>query len=95
MVRLTETFKLTVRDRSGLLFSGDVLAVSSYNDKGPFDVLAQHGNFIAVIEKRLTLRLADGKTKEIPVDKGVMHVKQGEVNVFMGVHGEDTGKVSK
>lgn len=32
------------------IFDGEALSVSSINSLGPFDVLAQHANFITIIE---------------------------------------------
>ena len=77
--------KVTVRSRQGLVFEGELGAVSSYNQKGPFDVLPLHTNFVTMISKRVVLHRADGKREEIIVDNGVLLVEKNEVKVFLGV----------
>ncbi|KKU63078.1 MAG: hypothetical protein UX87_C0035G0001, partial [Candidatus Amesbacteria bacterium GW2011_GWA1_47_16] len=75
------TLKVTVRSRQGLVFEGELGAVSSYNQKGPFDVLPLHTNFVTMISKRVVLHRADGKREEIIVDNGVLLVEKNEVKV--------------
>ena len=76
---------VTVRTRLGLAFEGELAAVSSFNQVGPFDVLPEHSNFVTMIAKKLTLHRADGKDEEINVDKGVMMVEKNRVTVFIGI----------
>ncbi|OGC98032.1 hypothetical protein A2634_02590 [Candidatus Amesbacteria bacterium RIFCSPHIGHO2_01_FULL_48_32] len=74
-----------VRNRQGLVFEGQVRAVSSVNKKGPFDILLHHANFVCTIQKKLTLHRVDGKKMEIAVDSGIMEVHRDQVLVFLGV----------
>ena len=75
---------VTVRTRQGLAFEGELMAVSSVNPSGPFDVLGEHANFVCMIANKLILRKSDGKEEEINVDKGVMMVEKNRVNAFIG-----------
>lgn len=77
--------KVEVRSRQGVIFNGELAAVSSYNLVGPFDVLPEHANFVSMIKDRLVLRRTDGRTEEINVDNGVIVVEKNEVKVFIGV----------
>jgi F0F1-type ATP synthase epsilon subunit len=79
------TLKVEVRSRQGLVFKGDLVAISSYNLVGTFDVLAEHTNFVSMIKKKLVLHKADGRNEEINVDNGVIIVENNEVKVFIGV----------
>jgi F0F1-type ATP synthase epsilon subunit len=81
----TDVLRVEVRSRQGLVFEGDLYAVSSYNTKGLFDVLPRHTNFISMIQKKVTLRQLDGRTDEIGVENGVMMVENNKVMVFLGV----------
>jgi len=40
-----EKIHVTVRNRTRVLFDGDVKAVTSKNDTGIFDILPEHSNF--------------------------------------------------
>ena len=77
--------KVQVRSRQGLVFEGDLFAVSSYNSAGLFDVLPQHTNFISLIKRKVTLRRGDGRTDEIALENGVIMVENNRVVVFLGV----------
>lgn len=76
---------LTVRAREKELFSGNVKSVTSYNDRGKFDVLDMHTNFISIIKDALMIRMLDDTTKEIKLDNGIMRVLNNKVDVFLGV----------
>lgn len=74
-----------IRDREGILFEGEAESVSSFNDKGPFDVLSYHTNFISLIKKNVTVRRVGGAEESIPLEIGVMKVKENRVEVYVGI----------
>lgn len=76
---------LRVLTRSGALFDGEVDSVSSVNQKGAFDVLRRHSQFISIIKDKIVIRMLDGTKREIPVDNAVMRVKGELVQVFLGI----------
>ena len=74
-----------VRDRNGILFDGPASAVSSYNDRGPFDVLPLHENFISLLNKEIVVRAREGEEKTIAVPSGVLSVRENRVEVYIGI----------
>lgn len=76
---------VTVRDREGALFQGEVEAVSSFNEKGPFDVLPLHANFISLIRNSVMLKIPNFAPKEITLNSGVLKVKENKVEVYVGI----------
>lgn len=74
-----------VRDRQGLIFEGEAESVSSFNDQGLFDVLPLHTNFISLISKEITLRVPGAPEKHLPVEKGVLKVRENKVEVYLGI----------
>lgn len=86
-------FNLRVVSREGEIFKGVVESITSNNEKGIFDVLAQHANFISLINKGLTIRDIDGVEKEIKFDNALLKVYKNNVEVYVGVEGmSPTGK---
>lgn len=77
--------RVTVRDRAGALFEGEAEAVSSHNDKGPFDILPLHTNFISIIHKGVTLHLKDKVVKDLSFETGVLKVAENKVEVYLGI----------
>jgi len=77
--------QVEVRGRQGLVFVGELAAVTTFNSVGQFDVLAKHANFVSMITNKVILRRADGRIDEINVDNGVMIVEENNVKIFLGV----------
>lgn len=77
--------KLKVRTPDKLVFEGDAKAVSSVNERGPFDVLSAHQNFITIIRDKLVIIDLKGEKQEVSVQRGVMRVHENEVTVFLGM----------
>jgi len=85
MINKDEKLVAVVRDRNALLFQGRVESVSSFNDKGPFDILSQHANFITLIKKQIVLHLAAKQAQKIEVTSGVLKIKDNVVEVYLGI----------
>lgn len=67
------------------MFSGTVKTVSSYNEKGPFDILSEHENFISLIKQKIVIHKLDNKIQEFKIDNGVLRVYKNEVNIYIGI----------
>lgn len=74
-----------VRTKEGIIFKDRAKAVTSYNEKGPFDVLPEHENFISLINQHLVIHTLDGKQNEVKVDTAVIKVYKNEVHIFLGL----------
>ena len=75
-----------IRNREKVLFDEDVQSISSRNEKGIFDILPLHSNFISLVEQRLILQRTDGTKNEIQVSNGILRVSENRVEVYIGVH---------
>ena len=80
----TKSFPLVVRDREKILFQGDAKALTSLNDRGEFDVLPEHTNFISVIREKITVHKTDGGHEDFTIDHGVVKVYMGQAAVYLG-----------
>lgn len=75
-----------VRNREGIVFVGEANSITSFNDKGEFDVLAHHANFISMIQNKLVIHKGKGGNQEIKIEgKAVMRVAQNHTEVFLGI----------
>jgi len=83
---LTNEKLLTViQDRNTLLFQGEVEAISSFNDKGPFDILPRHANFISIIKKHVVIHLPRKEEKRIELESGILKVRDNNVEIYLGI----------
>jgi len=85
-----KTFPIIIRNRLGVLYEGEIETFSSFNDTGEFDVLAFHINFITLIHTSLTLRLRGQVVKQLPVESGVLAVRGGQAEVYLGILHQDS-----
>lgn len=63
---------LVIRNKLGIIYNDKVEAVSSKNDKGIFDILPEHENFISVI-------------KEMKIENGILRAYKNRVNIYIGI----------
>jgi F0F1-type ATP synthase epsilon subunit len=81
----SELFHLKVFSPFETFFDDRATSVSAENETGPFDVLAGHANFMTLLTPcNLTIATPRGKSA-LPVQRGVMHVRDDEVTVFLNV----------
>ena len=76
---------VTVRKRETILFTGEVTSITSINEKGRFDVLPEHENFITVISSFLILKTPEGKEKQFDITSGVMKVYENTITVYLDI----------
>ena len=74
---------VVVRNRENVLYSGQVAAVTSINDKGIFDVLPQHENFISLIKEKVIIHPTLKENKEIQIENGIVRVHKDKVYVYV------------
>ena len=79
------SLEVVIRDRNGLIFGGKAEAVSSVNDKGPFDILPLHANFISLIKREAALHFKGAVNKSVSLESGVMKVKDNKVEIYIGI----------
>jgi len=80
-----QNISLSIKNRQGTMFNDTVKAVSSFNDKGPFDILSEHENFISLIYQKIIVHKLDNKTEEFKIDNGVLRVYKNNVSIFIGI----------
>jgi F0F1-type ATP synthase epsilon subunit len=60
-------------------------SVSAENDTGPFDVLPKHHNFMSLLHPCDLIIRRSNKEQRIRITRGIMHVRQDHVTVFLDV----------
>lgn len=80
-------FHLKIYAPFKVYFDGKVKSVSAVNSTGPFDVLANHHNFLTLLNPcDITIRKEnEEKPIVIKISKGIMQIKKNDVVVFLDV----------
>lgn len=67
-------------------YEGVAQSISAINESGPFDILPDHHNFITMlIACDIVVHVPDEEPRIIRITRGLMHVRQNKVIVFLDV----------
>lgn len=67
-------------------YEGPASSLSAVNQTGPFDILPKHKNFMSLLLPcTVTVRSPERPDFKLPIERGVMHVKQNKITVFLDV----------
>jgi F0F1-type ATP synthase epsilon subunit len=81
-------FHLKVYAPFKVYYEGLVASISAENGTGPFDILANHHNFLTLLSPcELVIRSSaeDTEPEKIKITHGIMQVKANDVVVFLDV----------
>ena len=76
---------VTIKEPEKTVFDGYAVSVTSVSNRGKFDVLAYHANFISLIQDMIVIRQEDKPPVQIPVKTGVMKVRNNTVKIILGI----------
>lgn len=82
---MNQLITVTIKKPGELIFSGTATAISSVTNRGEFDILAYHANFIALIQEKIIIHQEKQKPQVIPITTGVMKVKNNTVKIILGI----------
>lgn len=77
--------RLNILNLDKVVFEGHVRAISTFNEKGPLDILYMHENFISIIKKSVKVYKLDGTEQIFEIDEGIMKVMGNRVDVYLGL----------
>lgn len=78
---------LIVRTKEGVVFEEEVISITSYDERGIFDILGMHENFISVIRDSLVIKRIGGEEKDMKIGKGLVRIVANRVNIYLGFGG--------
>ena len=67
-----------------VVYDDTATSVSSRNEKGRFDILPMHTNFISIVKEFVLIQINAEDKKEIDIKNGIMRVYENNVQVFVG-----------
>lgn len=83
MPNINPSINVTIRNRETILFQDKVESVTSYNDKGIFDILPEHESFISLIKNSVIIHKNKKENQEIKIDNGVVRVYENHVIFYI------------
>lgn len=87
-LRPDQILRVMVRNREKVIYDGTAWAVSSVNNRGIFDILPEHINFITMIKDSLTIHKPDRTVQEYKIRTGLMRVSRNTIEIYVGLAGQ-------
>jgi F0F1-type ATP synthase epsilon subunit len=84
----SQVLRVMVRNREKVIYDGAAWAVSSLNERGVFDILPEHINFITMIKDTLTIHKPDKTLQEYKIRTGLMRVSSNVIEIYVGLAGQ-------
>ncbi|NMB91931.1 hypothetical protein GYA37_03760 [candidate division WWE3 bacterium] len=84
-IKTNTTLSASIKSKEKILFDGTVRTISSVNERGPFDVLPLHANFITLILNYVILDKGLSTERRFDIEKGVLYVLSNKVDVYVGI----------
>lgn len=82
---MSNLLDLVIQSKFGVVYNDKVEAVSSKNEKGIFDILPEHENFISIIKEKIIIHKNLNQNQEMKIENGVLRVYKNKVNIYVGV----------
>lgn len=79
------TLHLIIQTREGIIYDGDILALTGKNNKGTFDILPMHGNFITLLGDTISITDINKKEFAFPIRNAIMRVSENDIDIFLGI----------
>jgi len=76
---------VSIKKPEQIVFDGQAHTVSSVSEKGKFDVLPFHANFISLIREAITIRQPNKEPLIIPITTGIMKVHSNTIKIILGI----------
>jgi F0F1-type ATP synthase epsilon subunit len=81
---LQNILKVQVVHGDKVLYDGEALSLSSRNEKGRFDVLPFHTNYISLRKDFVLINEIGNKQNQIVIKTGIMRVYENNIQIFLG-----------
>lgn len=81
----TQSLILIIKTPEDVLYEGEIEALTSGNEKGVFDILPFHENFITIVNQTLTVHEKSKNKKDFPIQTGVIRVKDNRIQIYLGL----------
>ena len=76
-----QKLSITIRNKTKVLLQKECASISMINEIGPFDILPEHANFVAVVRGEILVRDMSGGVTKLNCVRGVTRVNTDVVDV--------------
>lgn len=77
--------QVALRSKEKLLYKGIATSVSSESERGQFDILPGHANFISLVHSYVIIDRSLSTEQSFQMEKGIMYVASNNIEVYVGI----------
>lgn len=74
---------LIIKNRNKVFYNGEALYVTSENDKGRFDILPKHANFISIVKDYIIYKKINGEEEKLDIKTGVLKNTSNSIIIYL------------
>jgi F-type H+-transporting ATPase subunit epsilon len=89
MAETPKELRVSIINPEAVVFEGKVKSLTSQNQKGVFDILPYHSNFVTLIKDKVSLIDKNNVPYEFKVQAGIMKVYDNNIYIFLGIETEN------
>ena len=76
---------VNVKSKAKTIFEGSGHSVTSKNERGAFDILPFHTNFVTLIADYIIIDKGLKTEKSFKIERGVLYVLSNKVDIYVGI----------
>ena len=76
---------MSIKSRKANLFRGLAYSVTASNNRGVFDILPGHANYVTLIDDLVTVDIGMSSEQKIKIEKGVLTTTRNKVEIYAGL----------
>ena len=77
--------RVSIKAKDRVLYEGNVSTLTSKNERGVFDILILHTNFITLVSDYVIIDKGLSTEKRFDFEKGVLYVLSNKVDIYVGI----------
>src|SRR3990167_10034610 len=77
--------QISIMSPDKTVYLGQAEAVTCKNEKGEFDILPLHSNFISLIDDYIMVHLPGGKTQRMNIDRGLLKAFENKITILLNI----------
>lgn len=81
----TQHLRISIKSKNKIMYEGNVSSLTSKNERGVFDILLLHTNFITLVREYIIIDKGLSTEKRFDFEKGVLYVVSNKVDIYVGI----------
>lgn len=80
-----DTISVSIKNKKEQLFLGDAMSITSKNERGVFDILPYHVNFITLIFDFIVIDRNMPTERRFEMENGVLYTLANKIDIYIGL----------